>query len=113
MTPLKEMYDRLAELKAKEKRYSEDEAEISELNALIAAREKYLHRYIDHPPYMVRRMTEALKEFNFTKNDDVTRLAMTAKITTEVHDMTAQGQIFGRMDAADMAFYLNKNLVVS
>lgn len=50
MTPLKEMYERLAELQAKEKRFSEEESEIAELNNLIATREKYLQRYINHPP---------------------------------------------------------------
>lgn len=40
MTPLKEMYERLAELQAKENRFSEEESEIAELNTLIATREK-------------------------------------------------------------------------
>ena len=64
MTPLKEMYERLAELQAKEKRFSEEETELSELNNLIATREKYLQRYINHPPRMVDRVSTIIMDLD-------------------------------------------------
>lgn len=104
MTPLKEMYDRLAELQAKEKRFSEDEAEASELNTLVATREKYLQRYINHPPHMVERMSTIL---------DLDASGATGKelIVKEVHTMVSLGQIFGRADQDDMIFFLERALV--
>lgn len=104
MTPLKEMYDRLAELKAKEKRYSEEESEISELNNLIAAREKYLQRYINHPPRMVDRVSTIMDLDEVTPGKEI--------IAREVHQMAAMGQIFGRADQDDMIFLLEKKLVM-
>lgn len=104
MTPLKEMYERLAELQAKEKRFSEEEAELSELNSLIATREKYLHRYINHPPHMVERMSIIL---------DLDASGATGKelIVKEVHSMASLSQIFGRADQDDMIFFLERTLV--
>ena len=104
MTPLKEMYERLAELQAKEKRFSEEETELSELNTLIATREKYLQRYINHPPRMVERMSTIL---------DLDASGATGKelIVKEVHTMVSLGQIFGRADQDDMIFFLERVLV--
>lgn len=103
MTPLKEMYERLAELQAKEKRFSEDESEIAELNNLIATREKYLQRYINHPPRMVDRVSTIMDLDEVTPGKEI--------IVREVHQMVAMGQIFGRADQDDMIFFLEKALV--
>ncbi|QBJ04270.1 hypothetical protein HYP84_gp037 [Shigella phage MK-13] len=103
MTPLKEMYERLAELQAKEKRFSEDESEIAELNNLIATREKYLQRYINHPPRMVDRVSTIMDLDEVTPGKEI--------IAREVHQMVAMGQIFGRADQDDMIFFLEKALV--
>ncbi|MCI2234705.1 hypothetical protein MKK42_21790 [Escherichia coli] len=104
MTPLKEMYERLAELQAKEKRFSEEESEISELNTLIATREKYLQRYINHPPRMVDRVSTIMDLDEVTPGKEI--------IVREVHQMVAMGQIFGRADQDDMMFLLEKKLVM-
>ncbi|AHZ60237.1 hypothetical protein HQ82_0071 [Dickeya phage phiDP10.3] len=104
MTPLKEMYERLAELQAKEKRFSEEESEIAELNNLIATREKYLQRYINHPPRMVDRVSTIMDLDEVTPGKEI--------IVREVHQMVAMGQIFGRADQDDMIFLLEKKLVL-
>lgn len=104
MTPLKEMYERLAELQAKEKRFSEEESEIAELNNLIATREKYLQRYINHPPRMVDRVSTIMDLDEVTPGKEI--------IVREVHQMVAMGQIFGRADQEDMIFLLEKKLVM-
>ncbi|UHS65671.1 hypothetical protein RPN242_gp025 [Escherichia phage vB_EcoM-RPN242] len=104
MTPLKEMYERLAELQAKEKRFSEEETELSELNTLIATREKYLQRYINHPPRMVDRVSTIMDLDEVTPGKEI--------IAREVHQMVAMGQIFGRADQDDMIFLLEKKLVM-
>lgn len=104
MTPLKEMYERLAELQAKEKRFSEEESEIAELNNLIATREKYLQRYINHPPRMVDRVSTIMDLDEVTPGKEI--------ISREVHSMVAMGQIFGRSDQDDMIFLLEKKLVM-
>ncbi|URX65924.1 hypothetical protein PH4_000137 [Escherichia phage PH4] len=104
MTPLKEMYERLAELQAKEKRFSEEESEIAELNNLIATREKYLQRYINHPPRMVDRVSTIMDLDEVTPGKEI--------IVREVHQMVAMGQIFGRADQDDMIFLLEKKLVM-
>lgn len=104
MTPLKEMYERLAELQAKEKRFSEEETELSELNNLIATREKYLQRYINHPPRMVDRVSTIMDLDEVTPGKEI--------IVREVHQMVAMGQIFGRADQDDMIFLLEKKLVL-
>ena len=104
MTPLKEMYERLSELQAKEKRFSEEETELSELNTLIATREKYLQRYIDHPPRMVDRVSTIMDLDEVTPGKEI--------IVREVHQMVAMGQIFGRADQDDMIFLLEKKLVM-
>ena len=104
MTPLKEMYERLAELQAKEKRFSEEESEIAELNNLIATREKYLQRYINHPPRMVDRVSTIMDLDEVTLGKEI--------IVREVHQMVAMGQIFGRADQDDMIFLLEKKLVM-
>ncbi|EJS6251318.1 hypothetical protein N1226_000929 [Escherichia coli] len=104
MTPLKEMYERLAELQAKEKRFSEEETELSELNNLIATREKYLQRYINHPPRMVDRVSTIMDLDEVTPGKEI--------IAREVHQMVAMGQIFGRADQDDMIFLLEKKLVM-
>ena len=105
MTPLKEMYERLAELQAKEKRFSEEETELSELNNLIATREKYLQRYINHPPRMVDRVSTIIMDLDeVTPGKEI--------IVREVHQMVAMGQIFGRADQDDMIFLLEKKLVM-
>lgn len=104
MTPLKEMYERLAELQAKEKRFSEEESEIAELNNLIASREKYLQRYINHPPRMVDRVSTIMDLDEVTPGKEI--------IVREVHQMVAMGQIFGRADQDDMIFLLEKKLVM-
>ncbi|UTQ72680.1 hypothetical protein [Escherichia phage A221] len=104
MTPLKEMYERLAELQAKEKRFSEEETELSELNTLIATREKYLQRYINHPPRMVDRVSTIMDLDEVTPGKEI--------IVREVHQMVAMGQIFGRADQDDMIFLLEKKLVM-
>ena len=104
MTPLKEMYERLAELQAKEKRFSEEETELSELNTLIATREKYLQRYINHPPRMVDRVSTIMDLDEVTPGKEI--------IVREVHQMVAMGQIFGRADQEDMIFLLEKKLVM-
>lgn len=103
MIPLKEMYERLAELQAKEKRFSEEETELSELNTLIATREKYLQRYINHPPRMVDRVSTIMDLDEVTPGKEI--------IVREVHQMVAMGQIFGRADQDDMIFFLEKALV--
>lgn len=104
MTPLKEMYERLVELQAKEKRFSEEETELSELNTLIATREKYLQRYINHPPRMVDRVSTIMDLDEVTPGKEI--------IVREVHQMVAMGQIFGRADQDDMIFLLEKKLVM-
>ncbi|AIM51332.1 hypothetical protein HQ81_0191 [Dickeya phage phiDP23.1] len=104
MTPLKEMYERLAELQAKEKRFSEEESEIAELNNLIATREKYLQRYINHPPRMVDRVSTIMDLDEVTPGKEI--------IVREVHQMVAMGQIFGHADQDDMIFLLEKKLVL-
>jgi uncharacterized coiled-coil protein SlyX len=104
MIPLKEMYERLAELQAKEKRFSEEESEIAELNNLIATREKYLQRYINHPPRMVDRVSTIMDLDEVTPGKEI--------IVREVHQMVAMGQIFGRADQDDMIFLLEKKLVL-
>lgn len=104
MTPLKEMYERLSELQAKEKRFSEEESEIAELNNLIATREKYLQRYINHPPRMVDRVSTIMDLDEVTPGKEI--------IVREVHQMVAMGQIFGRADQDDMIFLLEKKLVL-
>lgn len=104
MTPLKEMYERLAELQVKEKRFSEEETELSELNTLIATREKYLQRYINHPPRMVDRVSTIMDLDEVTPGKEI--------IVREVHQMVAMGQIFGRADQDDMIFLLEKKLVM-
>lgn len=104
MTPLKEMYERLTELQAKEKRFSEEETELSELNTLIATREKYLQRYINHPPRMVDRVSTIMDLDEVTPGKEI--------IVREVHQMVAMGQIFGRADQDDMIFLLEKKLVM-
>lgn len=104
MTPLKEMYERLAELQEKEKRFSEEETELSELNTLIATREKYLQRYINHPPRMVDRVSTIMDLDEVTPGKEI--------IAREVHQMVAMGQIFGRADQDDMIFLLEKKLVM-
>lgn len=104
MTPLKEMYERLAELQAKEKRFSEEESEIAELNTLIATREKYLQRYINHPPRMIDRVSTIMDLDEVTPGKEI--------IAREVHQMVAMGQIFGRADQDDMIFLLEKKLVL-
>lgn len=104
MTPLKEMYERLSELQAKEKRFSEEETELSELNNLIATREKYLQRYINHPPRMVDRVSTIMDLDEVTPGKEI--------IVREVHQMVAMGQIFGRADQDDMIFLLEKKLVL-
>lgn len=104
MTPLKEMYERLAELQAKEKRFSEEETELSELNNLIATREKYLQRYINHPPRMVDRVSTIMDLDEVTPGKEI--------IVREVHQMVTMGQIFGRADQDDMIFLLEKKLVM-
>lgn len=104
MTPLKEMYERLAELQAKEKRFSEEESEIAELNNMIATREKYLQRYINHPPRMVDRVSTIMDLDEVTPGKEI--------IAREVHQMVAMGQIFGRADQDDMIFLLEKKLVL-
>ncbi|MDF4164623.1 hypothetical protein P3446_12780 [Escherichia coli] len=104
MTPLKEMYERLSELQAKEKRFSEEETELSELNNLIATREKYLQRYINHPPRMVDRVSTIMDLDEVTPGKEI--------IVREVHQMVAMGQIFGRADQDDMIFLLEKKLVM-
>lgn len=104
MTPLKEMYERLAELQAKEKRFSEEETELSELNTLIATREKYLQRYINHPPRMVDRVSTIMDLDEVTPGKEI--------IVREVHQMVSMGQIFGRADQDDMIFLLEKKLVM-
>ena len=104
MTPLREMYERLAELQAKEKRFSEEESEIAELNNLIATREKYLQRYINHPPRMVDRVSTIMDLDEVTPGKEI--------IVREVHQMVAMGQIFGRADQDDMIFLLEKKLVM-
>lgn len=104
MTPLKEMYERLAELQAKEKRFSEEESEITELNSLIATREKYLQRYINHPPRMVDRVSTIMDLDEVTPGKEI--------IVREVHQMVTMGQIFGRADQDDMIFLLEKKLVM-
>lgn len=104
MTPLKEMYERLAELQAKEKRFSEEESEIAELNNLIATREKYLQRYINHPPRMVDRVSTIMDLDEVTPGKEI--------ISREVRSMVAMGQIFGRSDQDDMIFLLEKKLVM-
>ena len=113
MTPLKEMYDRLAELKAKEKRYSEEESEISELQSLVALREKYLQRYINHPPYIVKRVDEALQPLVLSPKTQETFDKIRSIISGEVNSMMALGQIFGRADHDDLIYYIEKNVVVS
>ena len=113
MTPLKEMYDRLAELKAKEKRYSEEESEISELQSLVALREKYLQRYINHPPYIVKRVGEALQSMIMEPKTQETFGKIHSIISGEVNSMMAMGQIFGRADHDDLIYYIEKNVVVS
>ncbi|AYN55396.1 hypothetical protein [Dickeya phage Coodle] len=104
MTPLKDMYERLSELQAKEKRFSEEESEIAELNNLIATREKYLQRYINHPPRMVDRVSTIMDLDEVTPGKEI--------IVREVHQMVAMGQIFGRADQDDMIFLLEKKLVM-
>lgn len=112
MTPLKEMYERLAELQAKEKRFSEEESEIAELNNLIATREKYLQRYINHPPHMMERVSKAITPLAGREFNAQTREEMLNIIVAEVHSMVSLSQIFGRADQEDMIFLLNKNVVV-
>lgn len=113
MTPLKEMYERLAELKAKEKRYSEEEAEILELNNSIALREKYLQRYINHPPHMKERILTVLQtNYLHEAFNAETRAAISNAISMEVNNMVALGQVFGRVDRDDLVFYLDKELVI-
>ncbi|QPX74208.1 hypothetical protein [Salmonella phage FrontPhageNews] len=104
MISLKEMYERLEELKSKERLYSEENAEMSDLIEKIALREKYLQRYINHPPHMVERMSTILE----LDNSGVTGKDLIVK---EIHSMVSLGQIFGRADQDDMIFLLEKALV--
>ncbi|QIQ62424.1 hypothetical protein HYQ36_gp151 [Salmonella phage moki] len=104
MISLKEMYERLEELKSKERLYSEENAEMSDLIEKIALREKYLQRYINHSPHMVERMSTILE----LDNSGVTGKDLIVK---EVHSMVSLGQIFGRADQDDMIFLLEKALI--
>lgn len=108
MTPLKEMYERLSELQAKEKRFSEEETELSELNNLITTREKYLQRYINHPPHIVERVNVELEKLSPITHDKLSMDKVHTAISGVVNSMLALGQVFGRQDHDDLIFYIEK-----
>lgn len=110
MTPLKEMYERLAELQEKEKRFSEEEAELSELNTLIATREKYLQRYINHPPHIIERVNVELENLSPITYDKLGMDKVHTVISGVVNSMVALGQVFGRADHDDLLFYIERNV---
>lgn len=110
MTPLKEMYERLKDLQAKEKRFSEEEAEISELQSLIALREKYLQRYINHPPHIVERVNVELEKLSPITHDQTGMDKVHAVISGVVNSMVALGQVFGRADHDDLMFFIENNV---
>lgn len=111
MTPLKDLYERLKELQAKEKRYSEEEAEVNELISTIALREKYLLRYINHPPHIIERVNTALQGMVNSPLNDTTRDRIRTIISQEVNSMVAMGQVFGRLDHDDLIFHIENSVV--
>lgn len=112
MTPLKEMYERLAELQAKEKRFSEEEAEVNELISTIALREKYLLRYINHPPHIVDRVNNQLQSvLGCALDNPTTHDKIRAIISGEVNQMVMMNQIFGRLDHDDLIFHIENSVV--
>ncbi|WZB37133.1 hypothetical protein [Salmonella phage STP-4] len=112
MISLKEMYERLEELKSKERLYSEENAEMSDLIEKIALREKYLQRYINHPPHIVERVNVELEKLSPITYDKLSMDKVHTAISGVVNSMLALGQLFGRQDHDDLIFYIEKNVVV-
>ncbi|WPJ72123.1 hypothetical protein DEEACLCL_00106 [Salmonella phage CRW-SP2] len=117
MTPLKEMYQRIAELQKKltdnpKEFFTEDQNELAELNTLVSLREKYLQRYINHPPRALESMQTILaEEFTGMIYNDETRAMIADKIRSTVHDwLTNNRQVACKSDADDLEVYLSANV---
>lgn len=117
MTPLKEMYQRQQELHKKltenqKEFYTEDQNELAEVTSLIALREKYLQRYINHPPRALESMLAILaEEFTGMIYNDETRALIADKIRSTVHEWVTNGrQVACKSDADDLEVYLLVNV---
>lgn len=117
MTPLKEMYQRLTELQKKltdnpKEFFTEDQNELAELNSLINLREKYLQRYINHPPHALRSLEQILvDEFAGLPNNEETRLLIGEKIHSTINEWLVNGRAVAcKTDAEDLQVYLTNNL---
>lgn len=117
MTPLREMYQRLAELQKKltenpKEFFTEDQNEMSELTGLISLREKYLQRYINHPPHALATMQAILvEEFAGMPNTQEAREMISDKIHATVNEwLSNRRQVACKPDAEDLEVYLNNNV---
>lgn len=99
--PLKEMHERRAELQAKQADkglYSEEAAELSNLHELIALRDKYLLRYINHFPFAVETVkAQAISAEN-------------KSITEVVHGWVATRAVACKSDGDDLITLLTAQL---
>lgn len=111
MTPLKDMYEQLVALQNKEKKTTETVEEINRLQNDIQLRERYLHRYINHPPMAVNALKDIIEnEFTGMPNNAETRYLISQTIQKTVHSWLVSGKVWGRPDEDDLVFYLEKSL---
>lgn len=107
MTPLKDMYEQLAELQKKEVKTTEVVEEISRLQSDINLRERYLHRYIDHAPKAIDVLNQDIvDEFAGMENDEELKRLIVDHVTKTVHEWMKDGLVWGRNDANDLICYV-------
>lgn len=106
MTSLKEMIERATELKQKERLYSEEAAELSDILDKISLREKYLLRYINHPPFAVEKVTTAVNDLLPLPDTEVSKNLVLEVVTRMCRQFLINGQIFGKSDADDLETHL-------
>lgn len=117
MITLQEMYERRDELKAKQNDstasfYSEDQNALTDVHSLIALREKYLLRYINHPPFARVVIAEKLKQFIMEENSPQTREHIRQVVWGVVHAWVATREVACKTDGEDLANLFLTNMVV-
>lgn len=112
MLPLKELYERVLELKAKERLYSEEAAELSDLTDKIVLREKYLMRYVNHYPHADNVITAALEKFAGREVNDTLKDEMRTVISNIIHSWVASLAVSCKFDGEDLIFMFSKEVNV-
>lgn len=110
MMSLKDLYERASELKAKERLYSEEAAELSDVTDKIALREKYLMRYINHYPHADDVITVALQKFAGREINDTLKDEMRTVISNIVHSWVASLAVSCKFDGEDLIFMFSKEV---